>query len=359
MNRMKDYINGTFLKLTKEGRVADALNFCESLADRAPCVEFQCLALKNLAECHFFMSGDGEACREANLRGIRLMEEHPEILEGTEHMSRDLARRMYSDFCEQFRSVAVSFEEYEEYCEKPLRVRERNATEVRGLKAVEELKSQNAGWKENMFLLLNQYFPQSQWGGRAPAAAQGACLAQLILLNRRKLRTQPLDVNFAIQQYLNCTLAASENLIEAARSAGCRPVGGQIRFMYRRAEAIIETFRADRQADQPTVEGCLKNLASAKEHMMQSMTVDDDAPQPAGYLRMSDLDNGFAIAMELLKDVKLTAADVGKKPLGNRAQGGAKVPGKVGKFFRWLLFAAIIFAVAWGIWKLNLMSLTR
>ena len=206
---MKDYINDTFIRLTQEGRIKDAVSFCERAAREAPYVEFQCIALKNLAECHFFYTGDGEACREANLRGIRLMEENPEILEGTEHMAKHLITRMYSDFCEQFRSVAVSFEEYEEHCGKPLRVRTQNAVEKRGLNAVEQLKSQNAGWIENMFLLLEQYFPQAQTMTSNAAAAQGSCQAQLILLNRRKLRAKPLDINFALQQefdFLMCGL---------------------------------------------------------------------------------------------------------------------------------------------------------
>ena len=32
---------------------------------------------------------------------------------------------------------------------------------------------------------------------------------------------------------------------------------------------------------------------------------------------------------------------------------------KIGKFFRRVLFVVIIFAAAWVIWKLNLMSMTR
>ena len=112
---MRDYINDTFIRLTQEGRIKDAVAFCECVGKEAPYVELRCVALKNLAECHFFFTGDGEACREANLRGLKLMEDNPEILEGTEHMAKPLATRMYSDFCEQFRAVAVSFEEYEEH----------------------------------------------------------------------------------------------------------------------------------------------------------------------------------------------------------------------------------------------------
>ena len=47
---MKDYINDTFIRLTQEGRIKDAVAFCERVAAEAPCVEFQCVALKNLAE---------------------------------------------------------------------------------------------------------------------------------------------------------------------------------------------------------------------------------------------------------------------------------------------------------------------
>ena len=361
---MKDYINDTFLRLTEEGRVRDAIAFCEMVAEKAPSVEFRCIALKDLAECHFFLTGDGEACREANLRGLRLMEENPEILEGTEHMARGLVRRMYSDFCEQFRGVAVSFEEYEEYCEKPLRVRERNAAEKRGLKAVEQLKSQNAGWKENMFILLDNYFPQSQWGGQAPAAAQAACQAQLILLNRRKLRTQPLDVNFALQQYMNCSVAAVENLVSKAEENKLPPVFEQLSFILDRASALIEGFRGDRQADQPTVETCLEKLAGAKEHVEELCMryklrgALDLANKARDYLTLEKLEPGFDREMEALRSVNLKDVDLGEYPVTGGPVDVEKDK-KLGKFFRRLLFIAILFLASWLIWKMNLYSFTH
>lgn len=308
---MKDYINDTFIRLTDEGRIKDAVEFCEMVAKKAPYVEFQCVALKNLAECHFFMTGDGEACREANLRGIQLMDEHPEIMDGTKHMSANLIKRMYSDFCEQFRAVAVSFEEYEEYCEKPLRVREQNAVERRGLKAVEQLKSQNAGWIENMFVLLDNYYPQSQWAKNAPAASQGACMAQLILLNRRSLRTKPLDVNFALQQYQNCIVALTNNLVSRANKHGATLVGGQIKFIIERASEIIEGFCDDRQADQPTVDACLKNLSNVHTKVMRDYGSDNN--QKPGYIRLSSLKDSFDSDMKKIKKVKLQTVDTGKR----------------------------------------------
>ena len=361
---MKDYINDTFIRLTQEGRIKDAVACCERVAAEAPGVEFRCMALKNLAECHFFMTGDGEACRDANLRGLRLMEEHPEILEGTEHMPREVTRRMYSDFCEQFRSVAVSFEEYEEHCEKPLRVRARNAAEERGLKAVEELKSKNAGWIENMFLLLEQYFPQAQTMTGSAAAAQGSCLAQLILLNRRKLRTKPLDVNFALQQYMNCAVANVEKLIQTCGKNRFPPDGEQLLFLFDRASSIIESFRGDRQADQPTVEKCLEMLAGARTHveeLCERPAVHTElwrAEGRADYLTMDKLSRDFGEEMEALENVRLKEVDVGQSGV----TGGPVDPGtdrKLGKFFRRLLFVLIVFAIAWVIWKLNVFSMTR
>ncbi len=362
---MKDYINDAFIRLTEEGRIRDAVALCERVAEEAPCVEFRCMALKNLAECHFFMTGDGEACREANLRGLRLMEEHPEILEGTPHMARDVVRRMYSDFCEQFRSVAVSFEEYEEHCEKPLRVRERNATEKRGLKAVEELKSKNAGWIENMFLLLESYFPQAQTMNANAAAAQGSCLTQLILLNRRKLRAKPLDVNFAIQQYMNCTVANVEKLIQACGRKKVPPDAGQLLFLFDRASALIETLRNDRQADQPTVEICLEKLAGARAHVQELCAQPAihaelwRAESRADYLTLEKLESDFDEQMAALETVSMNRIDTGER---NRIDGAGADPAfgqKLGKFFRILLFLAILFLFSWIVWKLNVFSMTR
>ena len=353
---MVDYINDTFIRLTDEGRIRDAVAFCERVAEEAPYPEFRCIALKNLAECHFFLTGDGEACREANLRGLRIMEENPELLEGTPHMNRELLRRMYSDFCEQFRSVAVSFEEYEEHCEKPLRVRQRNAVEKRGLRAVEELKSKNAGWKENMFILLDRYFPQSQWmSEEVPAAAQAACQAQLILLNRRKLRTQPLDVNFAMQQYMNCSEALAFNLVSKAEQNSYSPVADQITFVLDRAADLIESLRKDRQADQPTVETCLEKLRGAKQSIENNCVFEEAAAAKRGYLTLKDLEKGFAREMDALKDVNLTAVNVGPSSLTNGPV-DKKTDRKLGRFFRILLFAVILFVFAWIIWKMTVYS---
>ncbi len=327
-------------------------------------MEFQCVALKNLAECHFFMTGDGEACREANLRGIRLMEEHPEIFEGTEHMAKHLITRMYSDFCEQFRSVAVSFEEYEEHCAKPLRVRSQNATEKRGLKAVEQLKSQNAGWIENMFILLEKYFPQAQSLTANAAASQGSCLTQLILLNRRTLRTKPLDINFALQQYMNCTVANAEKLIQDCGKNRFPPDAGQLLFLFDRASSIIESFRGDRQADQPTVEKCLESLAGARAHVEEICerppvrTELLSASGRADYLTLEKIEAGFAGQMEALRNINLKEVDVGQPTLTDQPA-DPETDRKMGRFFRRLLFLLILFAIAWVIWKLNVFSMTR
>ncbi len=359
---MKDYINDTFIRLAEEGRIRDAVAFCERVAESAPYVEFQCIALKNLAECHFFMTGDGEACREANLRGLRLMEEHPEILEGTEHMAKPLVQRMYSDFCEQFRSVAVSFEEYEEHCEKPLRVRAQNAAEKRGLQAVEQLKSQNAGWIENMFILLEQYFPQAQTMTGGAAAAQGSCLAQLILLNRRKLRTKALDINFALQQYMNCTIANTEKLMQTCGNNKTPPDADQLLFLFDRAYSVIEDFRDDRQADQPTVETCLKNLADARTAVEQLCSRPDlqaelsKALSRPDYLTLTKLEVEFDREMEALGNVNLKEVDVGQPRLTDGPVDAGQDK-KMGKFFRRLLLLVLFGLFVYLIWKLNGFSL--
>lgn len=356
---MKDYINDTFIRLTEEGRIRDAVSFCERVAEEAPYVEFRCIALKNLAECHFYMTGDGEACRKANLCGLQLMEEHPEILEGTEHMAKPLVQRMYSDFCEQFRSVAVSFEEYEEHCEKPLRVREQNATEKRGLQAVEELKSKNAGWIENMFLLLEQYFPQAQTMTANAAPAQGSCLTQLILLNRRKLRTKALDINFALQQYMNCTVANVEKLIQTCGKNKFPPDAEQLLFLFDRASSVIGDFRNDRQADQPTVETCLKNLADARSAVEQLCSRSvlqaelSNALTRPDYLTLEKLESDFDEQMMALLIVRFNRVDTGEGKLIGGTAVDPEFREKLKIFFRRLLLLVLFGLFVYVIWKLN------
>ena len=346
---MKDYINDPFIRLTDEGRIKDAVEFCEMVAKDAPCVEFRCVALKNLAECHFFMTGDGEACRDANLRGIKLMEENPEIFSGTSHMSETQIKRLYSDFCEQFRAVAVSFDEYEEYCEKPLKVRARNATEKRGLMAVEQLKSQNAGWIENMFILLNNYCPQSQWQSRIPAAAQGACIAQLILLNSRTLRAKPLDVNFAIQQYHNCTTANIDNIINNTNKKSFSPITDQIVFLFDRPSKIIEDMRNDRRADQPTIDGCLGFMKKMSEQLEKELY--PDIFNVGDYMSLKNIKNSFDSEMENLKNVNFGNVNAGyKNGVSQNLSGGVANPvtdKKMGRIFRILLFVAIAGIIIW------------
>lgn len=358
---MKDYINDTFIRLTDEGRIKDAVEFCEMVAKDAPCVEFRCVALKNLAECHFFMTGDGEACRDANMRGLKLMEDNPDIFSGTSHMSEVQIKRLYSDFCEQFRAVAVSFEEYEEYCEKPLRVRERNATERRGLKAVKQLKSQNAGWIENMFILLNNYCPQSQWQSRIPAAAQGACIAQLILLNSRSLRAKPLDVNFAIQQYQNCMVANIENLVDNTKRKSFSPCADQIFFTFDRATEIIESMRNDRRADEPTIDKCIDTFIRMRAAVTEKL--DSYVSNGGNYITLDMIKSSFDSEMEKLKTVDFGSFDTGilnnkvnhntsfQTYSGNQNnQGDIVNPGtgsKIGCLIRIVLFLAMTAGLIW------------
>lgn len=362
---MKDYINDTFIRLTDEGRIKDAVEFCEMVAKDAPCVEFRCVALKNLAECHFFMTGDGEACRDANLRGLKLMDDNPDILGGTSHMSESQIKRLYSDLCEQFRAVAVSFEEYEEYCEKPLRVRAQNATEKRGLRAVEQLKSQNAGWIENMFSLLNNYCPQSQWQSKIPAAAQAACIAQLILLNSRSLRAKPLDVNFAIQQYQNCMAANIENLIENSKRKSFDPCADQLFFTFDRPCEIIESMRSDRRADEPTIDTCLDCLKRMKRQVTAQLY--PGAREGGNYLTLNTIRGGFSGEMENLKTVDFGSPQ--PKEQGGKAspnagtqhdsgnqsfQGGSVFPStaaKIGCLIRVVLFIAMAAGIILLIFK--------
>ncbi|MBQ6456000.1 MAG: hypothetical protein IJJ31_02600 [Mogibacterium sp.] len=318
---MRDYINDTFIKLTKEGRIADAVTFCEKVAEEAPYTEFKCLALKNLAECHFFFTGDGEACRQANLRGLKLLEDNPELLEGTEHMSEKTVKRMYSDFCEQFRSLAVSFEEYEEYCEKPLKVRSRNTTEERGLKVTQDMKSRNVGWIENMFNLIENYMPMSdlQSGRMIRGAAQASCLTQLILTNRRKLRAKELDINFGMQQLQNAAVAAVDNIMDNCRKAGYTPDPGQYLFILEKARDSLESMRNERLADLYTIDVTTSTLGKLIDRLSSEVdksSLDKQTADPA-YLTMEKLDKDFSREMDDLAGVRLSDADYGS--LNNEA----------------------------------------
>ena len=179
--------------------------------------------------------------------------------------------------------------------------------------------------------------------------------------NRRKLRTQPLDVNFAMQQYVFATLGNVEKLIQENGKRKYPPDAGQLCFIFDRAEALIETMRSDRQADQPTVEACLQKLAEARGQVEALCARPNILKELAhakarkDYLTMEKLEDGFYGAMKDLRDTRLKDLDMGqadvlKEPEKNR---------KIKRILSWLLFFIILTAFAWGIWQLNLIRMTQ
>ena len=166
-------------------------------------------------------------------------------------------------------------------------------------------------------------------------------------------------MNFAIQQYMNCTIANAEKLIQDCGKKKTLPDADQLLFLFDRASEVIEKFRGDRQADQPTVEKALESLSGARAHVKElcerpavrselSRTV-----SRADYLTMDKLAPDFDAQMAALADVNLKDVDVGDSPVIDVPVADPGFEEKLKKFFRRLLFVLLFAGFVYLIWKLN------
>ena len=159
----------------------------------------------------------------------------------------------------------------------------------------------------------------------------------------------------------------SGRICQLIRSCGKNrfpPDAEQLLFLFDRASSTIETFRGDRQADQPTVEKCLESLAGARTHVEELCarpavrTELLRAESRADYLTLEKIGQDFGGQMESLRDIRLKEVDVGQSGLTD-GPGDHGPDQKLKRFFLRLLIVLIVFAIAWVIWKLNVFSMTH
>jgi hypothetical protein len=293
----QDYVNGTLLTLIEERRVGDAIAFCRLVAEKAPAPEFRCLAFRNLSEVCFFFAGDGQAARQANLDGLAILDGDMSLIDHSPHIPEALMRRLYSDLCEQIRTLSLSLEEYELYANKPAAVRPLNQTELRGLAVAQQLRDQGIRWMEDMFNRVQGYYPQGQPTAKADGLGQACSILSLILENRRSLRTNRVDLNFAIQQlgFASGDLVRRHLADCSARNLPVDP--DQYLFILDRVQALFAECGKEPIADTATVEGISSDLEGVRSQVLESAQA--NAPT-SGYITLESIERDFSRQMEAL-----------------------------------------------------------
>jgi hypothetical protein len=252
----KNFIIETIGTLIDQKRVKEAVDFCERVIEEVPLPELKCLALLNLSEIHFFLTGDAVAARKANEDGLAILDENNmDLVFNSKRVSAPKMKRVYSDLCEQIRAIAISIDEYDKYAHKPKAVRPLNPTEIKGLDGIKKMREKGIPWKEDMFNRADDYFNHAAYG-------QAASIYQLLIENenRRNLRLDRTDLNFAIQQYSNAFCGLLDNHLGYCEANHQKPDAYNYTFILEKAISVVESCKDDRLADAATIERHLEIL---------------------------------------------------------------------------------------------------
>ncbi len=296
----KDFINGTFLTLVEQHRIKEAADFCKRVCEEAPSPEFKCIALRNLSELHFFHTGDAVAARQANLDGLAILDANMDLVFHSTHVSEKTMKRIYSDLCEQFRAMAISFDEYEEYAHKARAVRQMNDTERRGLKAVADMRARDIPWKEDMFLRIGDYFQHQAFG-------QAASILSLILVYNRQLRINADDMNtHSLPGYAGAVFNLVAGHMNASRSKRWIIDENNLSFIIARAQEVVAECGESRTADPAVIESQQRVLADCAGELADRA----NAPgTPMANPTPGEIDADFPRRMSELTNIKLSMDD--------------------------------------------------
>lgn len=337
-----DFINGTFLILAKQNRTKELIDFCRKIADECSAKDLKCIALRNLSEACFFMAGDGETARQANLEGLAILDENRDLLEIAPNAAPEVMKHIYSDFCEQFRAIAISLDEYDEYAHKAEIVRPMNATEIRGLQVTADYREKGVSWKEDMFIRVENYYPQQQMAQHTENAGQAASILSLILKNRRSLRLNRTDLNFSIQQYCNAVCDLVVNQCKACNAASQQIDPDNYLFVLEKARALIADCADDCEVDETTINLHLNVLDQMKQQIInESQKISISPPDPD----QAELERETGAFFEAVRADQIYLQSAGDPVPG--ARGGPQVsPAGCGIFT--IVFSLIIIIVcAW------------
>jgi len=283
-----DFINGTFLTLVEQRRIKEAVEFCEQVVREAPSPELKCFAKRNLAELHFFHTGDAPSARQANMEALGTLEaSEVDLVRQSKIFSPQEMGKLYTDLCEQLRQFMLSSEEYETYIQKVKRVRPLNETEQRGLASVLQMRDQNIPWKEYLFSTAESYVHYDIVTGQVTGEAfgQAASIYCHILTNRSMFRLNRQDINVAIQNYGNAILdLVNQHLAHCDKHR--IPINpDNLKFIINQAIKLLNTCKDDRNVDERLWQGTIKNMEAVLNHLSgvkNQPSQPPQLPQPPG-----------------------------------------------------------------------------
>ena len=272
MDPKVDYINDNFRQLVQEGRIRDAVKFCEKQASGKTCVEFQCLALRNLVMCHFYYTGDGQAFRETSLRAISLLDSRKDILkeDRSQYMSFETIKNLYSWFCKQLSLAALTAAEFAKYSEKPSSVRELTSEDKNAIRYGTEMKSKKDDWKDFKLAAFEVLLQDSQTKDRNISPAQIACLGMLYIKERAVLCLKPNDLNTILPKYTESVVSSINMILQECESNKMAPEESQLAFIINRASDEINKLRNDQRTDTKIVNACMKTLRECKAQLAKT-----------------------------------------------------------------------------------------
>ena len=269
MDGKLDYIDESYRQLIKEGRIRDAVKFCEKQAKKNTSIEHQCVALRNLAICHLYYTGDGQACREANLSGIRLLERRKDILKygKSQYLPAQSIKFLYSDFCRRQHIISTTAKEFGEYEEKPSSIRDLTQDEKNAVRFGTEMTSKKDEWKDFKLTEFKVLYHDSAKSDRNIPPAQVASMGMLMLQDRAVLCLKPEDVNFILPIYAESVVSAINTILDECKSNKMVPEESQLAFIINRASDVINKLRNDQRTDTKIVNACLKTLRECKAQL--------------------------------------------------------------------------------------------
>ena len=252
-----EFISDTTKTLMEQHRVKEAIGFCERVIEEHPDRERKAIAYHDLAEIHFFLAGNGVASREANIAGLELLDSDLEkLVFNPEKAPSSIMKRIYSDFCEQIRTIAISYDEYEKYAGKTegAGIRPKNAQEKRGIDVCKTNMANNAPWAEDLFNKVADY-------ARHQACGQMASTLSVVIANRKQMRISGQDLNsHVLPGYGKAVIGLVIDHINFRGAKAWQTDMDDFAFIFDTARELIRECENDRNADPNVIEEVLAML---------------------------------------------------------------------------------------------------
>jgi hypothetical protein len=300
-----EFISDTTKTLMEQHRVKEAMDFCERVISEHPFPERKAIAYRDLSEICFFLAGDGVTARKANEAGLKILDADLDgLVFHSKRAPSSIMKRVYSDLCEQIRTIAISYDEYEAYAEKTAKagIRKKNSQEVRGLAVCEKNRSNNVPWYEDLFMKVSDYAAHQ-------AAGQMASTLSVVIRYGREMRVKRDDLNsHVLPGYAQAILGLVAEHANACVSAGHRVDTQNCLYLIENAKELLRTCGEEnaRNVDSSVLEKVLAMLEKERSRIeRQFETQQGNIPHPT----KDEIDAGFIKSVEGAPQIALREDD--------------------------------------------------